>query len=742
MTTNTPIENIIENAYELAEKYNHSYVTVEHLTSSLLEDIHIKQICDSLNCDCDNIKLEIDDYIKQELSDFITDQTQKPKKTISIERVFNRALAQAIFSGKRTIDTVDLLLSILHESETPSFYIFKKFGMERETLIHNMISESELPYNEGTRDEMTTSSRRNKSSLNSYCVNLNELAFSDKVDPLIGREYQIEQLIQTLSRKKKNNAILVGESGVGKTAIVEGLAHKIVNGEVPEEIYDYVIYSLDMGLLMAGTKYRGDIEERIKNILSEIEKSDNIILFIDEIHTIMGAGTGTSGGLDVANLLKPSLQHGKIRCIGSTTYNEYREKFEKDSALVRRFNKIDVEEPTPEQTKKILNQSIGAYEKFHGVKFDKKAIDLAVDLSVKYMLDKKLPDKTFEIIDSSAARKKIFTNTKTKKITEKDIKIEISKICRIPLDSITSASEKSKKTVDIDSVLKKSIFGQDAAISWLSDSLYISQAGLKPQNKPVGCYLFTGPTGVGKTEVCKVLSKSMNLELVKFDMSEFQEKHTVAKFIGSPPGYVGYGDGGQGSGALINKLEQYPNCILLLDEVEKAHPDVLNILLQLMDDGIVTGGNGKSASARNAIIIMTSNLGAADSERNVIGFGGDKHDDAQDEAVTKFFSPEFRNRLDSVVKFDKLRRENVNHISEKFLNELKSLTDEQSINLTWDNDVVEWISEKGFDPLMGARPMARVINDNIKKELARKILFSKNNKDIKIKLKENKINIE
>lgn len=740
MTTNTPIENIIENAYELAEKHNHSYVTVEHLTSALLEDHIIIEVCEKLDFDHTSIKSEIDSYVTTELTEFVIDRDERPKKTISIERVFNRALAQALFSGKRSIDTVDLLLSILHESESPSYYICKKFGLEREALIHSTIDEVFETNITGRANSEKKGEK--KRALDEFCVNLNELAYSGKLDPLIGRELQVDQVIQTLARKKKNNAILVGESGVGKTAIVEGLAHKIVNSEVPEEVENYVIYSLDMGMLMAGTKYRGDVEERIKNILVELEKSENIILFIDEIHTIMGAGTGTSGGLDVANLLKPALQHGTVRCIGSTTYNEYRERFEKDSALARRFNKIDVDEPTAEQTIKIVTQSIKSYEKFHKVKFDKKAIELAVNLSVKYMLDKKLPDKAFEIIDSAAARKRIFTTTKTKKITEKDIQIEVSKICRIPLQVIATKSEKGTKTIDIEKKLKHSIFGQDDAISWLSDSLYISQAGLKAENKPVGSYLFTGPTGVGKTEVCKILAESLGLELVKFDMSEFQEKHAIAKFIGSPPGYVGYSDGGQGSGALINKLEQYPNCVLLLDEVEKAHPDVLNILLQLMDNGIVTGSNGKSASARNAIVVMTSNLGAADSEKNVIGFGGDKKDDAPDEAVNQFFTPEFRNRLDATVKFNKLGKENINLIAKKFLQELVDLAEEQSVTISWDNEVLDWISEKGFNPLMGARPMARVINDHIKKPLAKKLLFSNNVKDVKIKLQENKINIE
>jgi ATP-dependent Clp protease ATP-binding subunit ClpA len=739
-TSHTPIERIIENTYELAERFNHSYITVEHLASVLFTDKSVKLICENLSCDYDLIKEEIDHYISEELIDFTNNSGHKPKKTLSIERVFNRALAQALFSGKKSINTIDLLLSVLYETESPTVYICNKFGLERDNLIHTASLQS-LVEEHTSSNSTNKNTNKKQSSLDSFCINLNELAFSNKIDALIGREIQVEQVIQTLSRKKKNNAILVGESGVGKTAIVEGLAHKIVNREVPQSMSDYVIYSLDIGILMAGTKYRGDIEERVKNIIEEIEKQKNIILFIDEIHTILGSGSGNSGGLDIANLLKPALQTGKLRCIGSTTYDEYREKFEKDSALVRRFNKIDVEEPTSDQTKKILHQSIKSYESFHSVKFDKNAIDMAVDLSVKYMLNKKLPDKAFEIIDSAASRKKLFA--KTKKISENDIKLEVSKLCRIPIETITSKTEKSKKVVNIENTLKHKIFGQDEAISWLSDSLYISQAGLKSQNKPLGSYLFTGPTGVGKTEVCKVLASSLNIELVRFDMSEYQEKHSISKLVGSPPGYVGYNDGKQGSGLLINKLEQYPNCIILLDEVEKAHPDVLNILLQIMDDGIVTGSNGKTASARNAIIIMTSNLGAADSEKNVIGFGSTTNDYAQDEAIKNFFKPEFRNRLDAIVKFNKLDKDNVNSIAQKFLNELNDLLVEQNIKLSWNEDVVSWVAKNGFDPLMGARPMNRVITENIKKPLSRKILFSDSkNKEFTIKIEDNKINIE
>ena len=504
-------------------------------------------------------------------------------------------------------------------------------------------------------------------------------------------------------------------------------------------IEDYIIYSLDIGSLIAGTKYRGDVEERLKDILDYLEKEKNVILFIDEIHMIMGAGSGNSGGMDVANLLKPALQTGKIKCIGSTTYDEYREKFEKDNALNRRFNKIDVEEPSVEEAKEILHQSISYYEIYHNVRYNKNAINAAVELSVEYMFNKKLPDKAFEIIDSAGARKKLFGNNKT--ITENDIRIEVSKICNIPVNTIKTKNTKEDNLVDLENIIKKDVFGQDNAVDMLVDSYYISKAGLKSKNKPIGSYLFTGPTGVGKTEVCRALAKSLSIPLVKFDMSEYQERHSVSKFIGSPPGYVGYGDGGQGSGALINKLEETPNCVLLLDEIEKAHPDVTNILLQMMDDGIVTSSNGKTASARNAIIILTSNLGAAESEKNLIGFESKENSSAQKDAVKKYFTPEFRNRLDAIINFDKLSKDNINNISEKFMKEVKELAAEQKVKITWSKEVIDWISEKGFEPTMGARPMNRVISQHIKKPLSKKILFDKSKRDFTIDIVDNNINI-
>lgn len=745
--SNERVENIVNQAFQLAGDHKHQYVTLEHLVFALISDPEVIEICNNLMCNHVEIRTAVTDYIDQYLTDIVAISATKPKKTVSLERVFGRAIAQSYFSSKRSIQAIDLLLSVLAETESPSVYICNKYGLDRETLIQyilNTEANTNAISSNGMNSTMPKMGAKNthKNVLEKYTVNLNELARNGKIDPLIGRELEIEQLAQTMARKKKNNAILVGDAGTGKTAIVEGLALKIEEGTVPEPIEDYTIYSLNVGALVAGTKYRGDFEERLQEIINELEKEENAILFVDEIHTMMGAGAGNSGGVDLANMLKPALQNGTIKCIGSTTFKEYREHFEKDSALVRRFHKIDVDEPSPEETKNILKQSIASYEKYHNIKIDADAISIAVDLSVQYMYNKKLPDKAFEVIDSACARKRITRKaTKSKlKLTSNDIKLEISKICKIPV-SMVSDSKKSEASIDIEKKLKELVFGQDSAITSVADAVYISQAGLKSKNKPIGSYLFTGPTGVGKTELTKSLAEILNLTLVRFDMSEYQEKHTVAKLIGSPPGYVGYSDGNQGSGALINQLEQHPNCVLLLDEVEKAHPDVLNILLQIMDNGMITGSNGKAVSARNAIVIMTSNLGAADSERNVIGFAGGKHDNAQDTAVTKFFSPEFRNRLDAVIKFKKLDKQYVHKIATKFLSELKSLASERNIVVEWDEAVVDWVSEKGFDPLMGARPMARIVNEHIKKPLSRQILFSKHPEKINIKVIEDSINI-
>jgi ATP-dependent Clp protease ATP-binding subunit ClpA len=736
---NEKIESIINEAFQLAQKLNHDYVTIEHLSYVLFGFDDIKNLCEFIDHDADMLRNEIYEYIKNNLSDIVNANNVKPKRTVSLERVFNRAFAQAFFSGNLNTRPIDVLLSILSEIESPTVAICKKYGLQKSDVINFLIGEEQSSQMNGG-SILQANQKKKTSSIEKYTRNLNHLAEDGKIDPIIGREFQINDIIQTLERKKKNNVILVGESGVGKTAVVEGLAYKIVNGEVSDKVKDYVIYSLDIASLLAGTKYRGDFEERLKDIIEELTKNKNSILFIDEIHMIMGAGSGNTSSIDLANMLKPALQNGEIRCIGSTTYDEYRQTFETDAALVRRFNLVNVDEPTISQAKEILIKNAHIYEDFHKLKIDKEAIEASVDLSVQYMHNKRLPDKAFEVIDSACSRKKIFNKSKRKKISKSDIQFEISKICNIPLENIVS--DNNNVQVNVEEVLKNKIFGQEMAISALADAIYISKAGLKSKDKPIGSYLFSGPTGVGKTSVVKELSDQMNMKLIRFDMSEFQEKHTVSKLIGSPPGYVGYNDGSTGSGVLINELQQNPNSIILLDEVEKAHPDVLNIFLQVMDNGFVSSNSGKQVSARNAIIIMTSNLGAAETEKNVIGFGNYTNDDAQDSAINEFFKPEFRNRLDAIIKFDKLDKIVIKQIAVKFLNELYVLAKEKDIELTWDNEIIDWICEKGYNSKMGARPMSRVITDHIKKPLSRKILFNKQNKKYNITLSNNNINIE
>ena len=515
---------------------------------------------------------------------------------------------------------------------------------------------------------------------------------------------------------------------------------------MPDIIKNHTVYSLDIGALLAGTKFRGDFEERLKEVLDILESRDNTILFIDEIHMIMGAGNAGQGAMDVANLLKPALQKGKLRCIGSTTYEEYREHFEKDKALNRRFYKVDVPEPTPEDAKRIVVNSIPAYELYHNIAYTQDALHGAVDLTHQYWHNKFLPDKAFDVLDAAAARQKLLPAEQQKPVLDlDDIRYEVARMTRIPIDQLvlTKDSEyKKEQQIDIEQALRVKVFGQDEALERLADSIYIAKAGLKDPNKPIGNYLFTGPTGVGKTETAKQLSEIMSMELVRFDMSEYQERHTVAKLIGAPPGYVGYGEGGQGSGLLINKLEEHPNCILLLDEIEKAHPDVSNVLLQIMDNGMISSSDGKTVSARNAIVILTSNLGARDAEKNLIGFGQGKNESANEEAVNSFFAPEFRNRLDAVVQFKKLNQKLMYSVTEKFIKELDAMLEPRNIVLEYDQEVIEWLTAKGFTETMGARPMARVINEKIKKPLAKQILFGQDVDLVKLSIQEDDINIQ
>ena len=704
------IEPIVKRAFHLAETNNHQYVTLEHLLHSLLRDKSINVFLKELKVDSKNILKEIDHHVIHKMNDIKSNNERKPKKTNSLERVFNRAFTQSLFSGKNKLDPKDLLLSILSENHSPATFYLERNKVNKELILDSIHEDNE---------DLT--------ALEAFCNNLNDLAKNKGIDPLIGREIEVDQLVQTLARRKKNNVIMVGDPGVGKTAIVEGLAKLIIENKVPEIIKDNIVYNLDIGSLLAGTKYRGDFEERLKAVLDELVDRDDAILFIDEIHMIMGAGSGGNGSIDVANMLKPALQKGKLHCIGSTTQEEYRQHFEKDRALVRRFQKLLIEEPSIIDAKKIIKGASTHYAKFFKLKYTKEALNASVDLSAQYILDKKLPDKAFDLIDAAGARQRITPKENQKNIIDiEEIKIELSKIAKIPLDTISHTEiEQDTSIIDLEKNLKKKVFGQDEALHVLLDALYISKAGLKDPRKPVGCYLFTGPTGCGKTETARQLANYLDLPLVKFDMSEYQERHAVSKLIGAPPGYVGYDDGSSGSGALINELEEKPNCVLLLDEVEKAHIDVLNILLQFMDDGVITGSNGKQISGRHVTLIMTSNLGAAKAEENAIGFGGSKHDNAHEKEVKKFFSPEFRNRLDAMVNFNKLSIDNVKQIAAKFINDLNILSKQRNFEVVYKPAVIDWLVEKGYDDAMGARPMQRVINNEIKKPLSKEIIFRK-----------------
>lgn len=736
------IENIVEKTFRLSESYNHQYVQIEHLLAIIVDSEEIEDLLIDFGIEAKEVSRTIYEYLEKELEAYPDEQNSKPKKTVMLERVFHRAFTQALFNGRNQLDPRDLLISILAEKNTPGTYMLSLYGITRETVV-NYIAESERP---DRQENVKNKPSKQERTLRKYCANLNELAGAGDIDPIIGREEQLEQLVQTIARRKKNNVILVGDSGVGKTAIAEGLAYLIVEGRVPDIIKDHTIYSLDIGALLAGTKFRGDFEERIKEVLDILESRDNTILFIDEIHMIMGAGNAGQGSMDVANLLKPALQKGKLRCIGSTTYDEYRENFEKDKALTRRFYKVDVPEPSVEDAKRIVVNSIPTYELYHEIGYTKDALHGAVDLTHQYWHNRQLPDKAFDVLDSAAARQKLLPDDQRKHVLElDDIRFEVAKLTRIPVDQLvlTKDSEyKKEQQIDIERAIKLKVFGQDEAIERLADSIYIAKAGLKDPSKPIGNYLFTGPTGVGKTETAKQLSEIMSMELIRFDMSEYQERHTVAKLIGAPPGYVGYSEGGTGSGLLINKLEENPNCILLLDEIEKAHPDVSNVLLQIMDNGMVTSSDGKTVSARNAIVILTSNLGARDAEKHGIGFGAaSTNDDAQTDAVKSFFAPEFRNRLDAVVQFRKLNKDLMDNVTRKFLNELYDMLIQRAIELQYNDEVVAWLTDKGFTASMGARPMARVINEKIKKPLAKQILFGSDIDTVILTIENDDINI-
>tara|TARA_E500000178_G_scaffold271014_1_gene268989 strand:+ start:9948 stop:12212 length:2265 start_codon:yes stop_codon:yes gene_type:complete len=708
------LEEVFETAMKLASDAKHEYVTVEHFTYALILNEEFSKVLDDFGADRENMGKELNTYLGEKLKDIVTDKKIRPLKTQALERVLNRAFTQTLFSGRTNISPSDVFLSILNEKKSFSAFLMKKYKIDKEKFS-NFIETEAIIGEAASADFNRTQLER---VITSFCTNLTAKAKQGKIDPVIGRGKEIEETILILARRQKANVMLVGDPGVGKTAIAEGLAVEIVNDNVPEFIKGATVYALDIGAMVAGSKFRGDFEERLKMVITALEKKKNAILFIDEAHMINGAGAGGQGQAnDMANMLKPALSKGTIKVVASTTWEEYRKHFEKDRALMRRFQRVTVNEPDEETSIEILKGIKKYYEKHHGVTITERAIEDSVKYSIKYMADKKLPDKAIDIIDRAGARFKIFDKEKGV-VDHEQVVYEISKLTNLPLEQIASKETESMR--DLEKNMKTQVFGQNEAITSLLDKIFIAQAGLKSLNKPVGSFLFVGPTGCGKTETAKVLAKEMGVELVRFDMSEFQEKHAVAKFIGAPPGYVGFEED---SGQLITKLQENPNAIVLLDEIEKAHPDVSNVLLGLMDNGFVTGSNGKKADARNAVIIMTSNLGAREMEKNAVGFGDLERDGEDDIAVNDFFAPEFRNRLDATIKFGKLDKDTCSMIVDKFIKETNELVKDKGIYLILTDHAKKHLVKKGFNRKMGARPLQRVIDNEIKKPMSKEVLF-------------------
>jgi ATP-dependent Clp protease ATP-binding subunit ClpA len=713
---NPEIEVIIANATELAKNYNHEYVTLEHLAHGMISFKPFNDLMVAFGVDVKGLLTDIEEYLqKQTYISNSTNTDKDPKKTHSLERVFNRAFTQVLFSGRNHVQVIDIFLSIAGEANSHASYFFVKYGLERGAVVEF--------YNKNyveTKGRRVSPDARADEILKEYCENLNVAATDGKIDPVVGREFELDEIAQVLAKRNKSNVLMVGDAGVGKTAIAEGLARNIVNGSVPEYLRDYVVYNLDIGSLLAGSKYRGEFEEKFKDVIGALQAKGKTILFIDEAHQMRGAGSGSQSSVDFANMIKPALSKGQLKVIASTTWEEYTQSFEKDRALMRRFCRITIEEPTIPVAKDILRGLREYFEKFHGGSISDEAIDAAVELSVRYQPDKKLPDKAIDLIDTAAARLKI--NALSWTVRKSHIVDIISKFTKIPAEQI--GSESTKTLVSLEETVKGKLYGQDQVVETVLEKIYVARAGLKSMNKPIGNFLFLGPTGTGKTELAKLLAEGMGMKMLRYDMSEYQEKHALAKLIGAPPGYVGYDDSNLGGGLLISDIEKNPNCVILFDEIEKAHPDVTNILLQLMDEGTITSSNGKKADARNAIVILTSNLGAADNERNTIGFGQTLEKTGEDDkAVKEFFKPEFRNRLDGICKFNKLDNISIKKIVAKFINEVNDLLSEKSLRIRLTESAVDHLVAVGYDSKMGARPLARKISDLIKVPLSKKILF-------------------
>ena len=719
------LEKAIAKAFQVATEKKHQYVTLEHLLLALVDEEDAQNVMKACSVDTDLLKENLEYYIDNELDNIInSEKNSDPQPTSGFQRVIQRSIVHVQSSGKSEVTGANILVSLFAERESHATYFLQEQEVTRYDVVnfisHGITKIDNFSYTDNLTDNAKTTSPNKTSPLDAYCVNLIKKAEKNKIDTLIGRISEIERMTQVLCRRTKNNPLLVGDPGVGKTAIVEGLANKIYRNEVPDVLKGNVIYSLDMGVLIAGTRYRGDFEERLKSIINEIEKNSKYILFIDEIHTLVGTGATSGNSMDAANILKPALQSGQIRCIGSTTFSEYRQFFEKDRALQRRFQKIDILEPSVEETYKIMFGLRSKYEDFHKVKYSDEAIRASVDLSYKYIGNKRLPDKSIDIIDELGSSESLKTADQKKDILlEEDVEKIVSKITKIPEKNITLNDRNYLK--DIDKNLKRLIYGQDHAIEALANSIKLSRSGLRDTNKTIGNYLFSGPTGVGKTELAKQLAKILGVELLRFDMSEYSERHTISKLIGAPPGYVGFDQGGQ----LSESVEKNPHAVLLIDEIEKAHPDIYNILLQIMDYGTLTDQNGKKIDFRNIILILTTNAGATDLEKNQMGFDKMESNENDFETIKKVFTPEFRNRLDSLIRFNNLDKKIIKLIVSKFIMELETQLNARDITIEISDKATDLICELGYDKIMGARPISRVIDEKIKKPLANEIIHGK-----------------
>ncbi|WP_422133690.1 ATP-dependent Clp protease ATP-binding subunit ClpA [Endozoicomonas sp. ALD040] len=725
---NKDLELTLNSAFRDVRSKRHEFMTVEHLLLALLDNESASRVLLACGVETEKLRRELIDFVDSTTPLIPANDTERETQpTLGFQRVLQRAVFHVQSSGKKEVTGANVLVAIFSEQESQAVYFLKQQDVARIDVV-NYIAHgiSKMPGNEleelggELMEESTDSEAAGQDPLKNYATNLNEQARIGKIDPLVGRAEEVERVSQILTRRRKNNPLLVGEAGVGKTAVAEGLAKRIVDGEVPEVLSKAVVYSLDLGSLLAGTKYRGDFEKRFKKLLSELKKLDNAILFIDEIHTIIGAGAASGGVMDASNLLKPLLTSGDLRCIGSTTFQEFRGIFEKDRALARRFQKVDISEPSVDDTIDILRGLKSRFEEHHTIEYKDDALKAAAELANRYINDRHMPDKAIDVIDEAGAYQRLLPENERKKIIEVgDVESIVAKIARIPPKSVSSSDKELLSKLERN--LKMVVFGQDEAIVSLSTAIKLSRAGLKAPDKPVGAFLFSGPTGVGKTEVCRQLAKSMGVELVRFDMSEYMEAHTVSRLIGAPPGYVGYDQGG----LLTEAINKTPHCVLLLDEIEKGHPDVFNLLLQVMDHGTLTDNNGRKADFRNVILIMTTNAGAESMTRTSIGFTEQDHTTDGMEAIKKTFTPEFRNRLDSIIPFDSLTEDTIKHVVDKFLTELQAQLDERMVQIDVDDKAREWLAEKGYDRMMGARPMGRVIQEHLKKPLAEQILFGK-----------------